>query len=737
MNGFYKLSIGVAREGHMCIMAQMSKCLKCIFGTIVIVSIAGATIQLVALAQTADPQTTGPIRLEPITVHVYKDADDVQRLPVSVTGVSESVLRGAGVLKVSDAAILAPNTFFSEFTARKLSNARFRGIGSSPSNPGITTYIDGVPQLNTNSSSIELLDIEQIEFVRGPQSALFGRNTLGGLVNITTQRPEMKGWTGGLTVPLANYSEWDARANISGPISEKAGVRMTVGRGTRDGFTINDVTGNDLDYRRTTYGKAQLWWAPTSGWEARWIVTGERDQDGDYALNDLAALRQNPFRSSRDFEGIVERDVLSSTVQVRREGARVSFGATTGMVNWKTRDVTDLDYTARPLITRDNKERDLQFTQEVRLASAPGAPIRLGDGVRLRWQTGVFFFSQNYDQDAINNFSPFLLSPQLGFPVAQHSPRSALNDKGIGVYGQMTATFSENFDLTFGARVDHENKEADLRTFFDPAISPENSVIAKKGFSNVSPQLAASYLFAGKHMVYGSVGRGYKAGGFNPASPGGSEAYGEEKAWHVESGVKTLLAGGKLSANAALFYIDWSGLQLNVPNPAVPAQFFIRNIGRATSKGFEAELNARPHANVDLFATFGLTNARFADGISSGGVDVSGNKLPSAPDHTFTVGAQLSKDLNRSLALYGRGEVWLNGGFAYNDANTQRQEEYSLTNFRAGLRGRYMFVEAWIKNAFDTRYIPIAFAYGSFAPSGFVGEMGAPRRVGVTMGVTF
>jgi iron complex outermembrane receptor protein len=716
-------------------MAHMLKPLYHILGTIVIASIAGATIQSVALAQTT--QRTEPIRLDPITVYVYKEKDDAQRLPVSVTGVSESALRGAGVLKISDAGILAPNTFFSEFTARKLSNARFRGIGSSPLNPGITTYIDGVPQLNTNSSNIEFLDIEQVEFVRGPQSALFGRNTLGGLINITTERPSLTKWTGGVTASLANRSEWDGRASISGPVSDKVGVRVTAGHGSRDGFTINDVTGNDIDYRRTSYGKAQLWWTPTSEWEARLIVTGQRDQDGDYGLNDLAALRQNPFHSSRDFEGIVERDILSPTVQIRYEGSRFAFGATTGLVNWKTRDVTDLDYTATPLIVRDNKEKDVQFTQEMRFASAPGAPARLGDGVRLRWQTGVFFFTQNYDQDAINNFAPFLLSPQLGFPVAQHSPRSALNDIGVGVYGQVTTTFGENFDLTFGARVDHENKEANLHTFFDPAISPENRVMAEKGFSNVSPQVAASYRFAGNHMVYASVGRGYKAGGFNPASPVGSEAFGEEKTWHVESGVKTLLAGGKLSANASLFYIDWSGLQLNVANPAVPAQFFIRNIGSATSKGFEAELNARPHPNVDLFATFGLTNARFADNTSSGGVDVSGNKLPSAPDHTFTIGAQLSKDLNNSLALYGRGEVWFNGGFEYNDANTVRQEEYSLTNFRAGLRWRYAFVEGGIKNAFDTRYIPIAFAFGSFAPSGFLGEMGAPRRVGVTMGVTF
>jgi iron complex outermembrane receptor protein len=719
-------------------MAHMSKLLTLTLETIAIASIAGATIQSVAMAQTTQTtQAPEPIRLETITVHVYKDPDDAQKLPVSVTGVSDSVLRGAGILKVSDAGILAPNTFFSEFTARKLSNARFRGIGSSPSNPGITTYIDGVPQLNTNSSNIEFVDIEQVEFVRGPQSALFGRNTLGGLINITSQRPSLTKWTGGVTASIANRSERDVRAGISGPISDKVGVRVTLGRGTRDGFTINDVTGHDLDYRRTSYGKAQLWWVPTSRWEARLIVTGERDQDGDYALNDLAALRQNPFHSSRDFEGVVQRDILSPTVQVRWEGSRFSFGSTTGVMNWKTRDVTDLDYTALPLVTRDNKERDVQFTQEVRFASAPGAPARLGDGVRLRWQTGVFLFTQNYDQDAINNFAPFLLSPQLGFPVAQHSPRSGLNDVGVGLYGQMTTTFGENFDLTFGARVDHENKKADLLTFFDPAISPQNRVTAEKGFSNVSPQVAASYRFAGNQMVYASFGRGYKAGGFNPASPVGSEAYGEEKTSHFESGVKTLLAGGRLSANASVFYIDWSGLQLNVPNPAVPAQFLIRNIGNATSKGFEAELNARPHPNVDLFATFGLTHARFADNTLSGGVDVSGNKLPSAPDHTFSVGAQLSKDLNKNLALYGRGEVWFNGGFEYDDANTARQDAYSIANFRVGLRWRYAFVEGWTRNAFDTRYIPIAFAYGSFAPSGFVGEMGAPRRVGVTMGVTF
>jgi iron complex outermembrane receptor protein len=707
------------------------------FFQLALILILNAVQSVSAFAQPSATQANDPIRLPPITVNVYKEPDDAQRLPVSVTGVSDSTLRGAGVRMVSDAGIYAPNTFFSEFTVRKLSNARFRGISSSPSNPGITTYIDGVPQLYTNSSNIEFMDIDQVEFVRGPQSALFGRNTLGGLVNMTTRRPSLSEWNGSLTVPVSNYGEWDLRGSVSGPVTSTLGAGLTLGRGEREGFTRNDVTGNDLDSRSATYGKAQVWWTPTSQWEARVIVTGERARDGDYALNDLATLRQNPFHAARDFEGFANRDVLSSTIQTRYEGSRFAFGTTTGLVHWKTQDVTDLDYTPRPLIRRDNTEKDLQFTQEFRFASAAGAPARVSDNVSLRWQTGVFFFTQNYDQDAVNEFAPFLLSPQLSFPINQHSPRSALNDAGVGVYGQTTATLGENFDLTVGARVDHENKEADLNTFYEPAFIAGNQVTVEKGFSNVSPQFAASYRFQPNRMVYASAGRGFKAGGFNPASPAGSEAYGEERAWHVESGIKTVLADGRLSANAAVFFIDWSDLQLNVPNPAVPAQFFVTNIGSAKSKGVEFELNARPHPNVDVFATVGYTHARFGDGTSSGGVNVSGNELPSTPDYTTTLGAQLSRDLTPAINIYGRGEIWFNGGFQYNDANTQGQESYSLANFRVGARGRYMFAEAFLKNAFDTRYIPIAFAYGSFAPSGFVGEMGAPRRYGVRMGVTF
>ena len=165
----------------------------------------------------------------------------MQSVPVSVTAVRGETLWNGGITVIREAAIYAPNTYFTDFTARKLSNPRFRGIGSSPNNPSITTYLDGVPQLNTNSSSLDLLDVEQVEFVRGPQSALFGRNTLGGLVNVTSARPSLSDWRTAVSVPVSNFDAREIGANVSGPLAAgRVGIGLSFGYGQRDGYTIND-----------------------------------------------------------------------------------------------------------------------------------------------------------------------------------------------------------------------------------------------------------------------------------------------------------------------------------------------------------------------------------------------------------------------------------------------------------------------------------------------------------------
>lgn len=691
-----------------------------------------------AIASAQAPAPPARVTLPQVTVTAQKEPADPQNLPLSVTIVPLDALWNGGMTTIGEASIYAPNTYFTDFTARKLSNPRFRGIGSSPANPAVTTYIDGVPQLNTNSSSIEFLDVNQLEFVRGPQSALFGRNTLGGLVNVSTARPSLSKWTGSAVVPLGNYNAVDLRARASGPLTSKVAAGFALGHSRRDGFTTNSVTGHDLDFRNATFAKAQVLITPAPDWEARIIYTGEHARDGDYALMDLGSLRDHPNQAARDFEGHTNRDVHAATFLARHTNERFTFASTTGVVRWKTDDLTDLDYTPAPLITRSNAEKDVQVTQEFRFASAPSAPVAIG-AASLKWQAGVFLFSQRYDQDAVNNFSPFVLSPFLPFPVAQHSPQAALDDTGVGVYGSGTLAL-DRVDVTLGARVDRENRKADLSTFLaaPQILAVPVTVNAEQSFSNVSPQAAVSFHVRPDAIAYVSVTGGFKAGGFNPTSPAGAEIYGEEKTWNLEGGLKSAWAGRRVIANVAVFTIDWNDLQLNLPDAAVPGQFYIANVGGARSSGVEFELNGRPREGVDLFATLGYTRARFGAHTTSSGIDVSDNRIPNTPNATASFGAEVSHPLRPSISLFGRAEAVVYGGFKYDDQNLAGQDAYSLANFRGGARGRRLSIEAWVRNAFDSHYVPVAFAYAQqLAPSGFIGESGRPRTFGITAGVTF
>jgi iron complex outermembrane receptor protein len=709
-----------------------------------------STSGLAQTSQAPDP----PVRFElpTVIVAVEKRPQDVLNVPVSVTTVQRETLQSAGMRYVNDAARLAPNVFIHEFSARKLSNPRFRGIGSGPNNPGVTTYIDGVPQLNTNSSSLELIDVNQIEFARGPQSALWGRNTVGGLITIASRPPSRDAWTGELTAPFGNRALRDVRASVSGPVvADRVSIGFAAGYSARDGYTVNDATGNTLDDRSAAFGKVQMLFTPGASWDARVIVSAERARDGDYALQDLGQLRRNPFHASRDFEGFTHRDVVAPTVLLTYRGSSVDVSSTTGLVRWKTFDRTDLDYTALPLITRDNTEKDVQFTQEVRFASAAAAPIVMSPTVNLRWQAGVSGFTQNYEQDAFNIFAPFVLSPFVSSPTTRRSPITDLDDLGFGAYGQGTWSIRERVDVTAGARFDYERKEARRIVFpafrlepravvgFNAVRDPaaDEDPVLGADFTHVSPQFSATFRATPRVRIYGTVAQGFRAGGFNAASPAGREAYGQEDTWNYEGGVKSSLLGQRLSLSVAVFHIDWNDIQLNVPNPAVPAQFFISNSGRAGSSGVELELAARPYAGVDLFASVGSTAATFKSGTESSGVPVGGNRLPDTPRYTANAGGELSHAMTAGASLFVRGDVTVYGDRFYDEFNSASQDTYALTNVQFGVRGTHLFGEGWVRNAFDTRYVPLALAYPGLAPSGFIGEPGAPRTFGVRLGMRF
>ena len=292
--------------------------------------------------------------------------------------------------------------------------------------------------------------------------------------------------------------------------------------------------------------------------------------------------------------------------------------------------------------------------------------------------------------------------------------------------------------LHVGLRGDYENKRGNLRTFPAPLTASDR----RKGFADVSPQLGLAYHFTPAQMIYANVGRGYKAGGFNPNPPAGSESYGRESSWSYEAGIKTSWWDDRLSLNLAAFYINWKNLQLNQPNGL---NYYIANAGAADSKGVELQLNARLLAGWDLFGGFGYVDARILNGATAmhtdafgvnTAVNVGGRHLIYAPDFTANAGTQYSWRVGRQATLYARAEVDAYGHYFYNPINTGSQSAYTLANFRAGVRGKHWFAEGWVKNAFNTHYVPIALEYPDCI-SGFVGESGAPVTFGLRAGLSF
>jgi len=691
-------------------------------------------------------ETTNTVtKLPQVIVTAQKFSEPSQSVPASVTAVNRATIVQENVHIVKDAAVYAPNTLINEFTVRRLSNPFFRGIGGSPNNPGVTICFDGVPQLSGNSSSIELVDVNQIEFVRGPQGALFGRNTEGGLINITSRRSSLTDWRAEFASEYGNYNFFDERVAVSGPIvKDQLGLSIAGGYTAREGFTENTVTGHDLDSRDDLFAKGQLLIQPSDRFEARILFTAEHDNDGDYALGDLASIRAHPFKVSRNDEGFTHRDILAPTLLANYHGEAVEISSITGAVLWKTHDRTDLDYTAMPLMLRDDVEKALQVTQEFRLASPKDSPIELTRNMKLKWQAGVFAFLQNYEQDAGTDFSAGALyysPPSLISPANTLRSHADLDDVGVGVYGQATFTAWDKLDLTLGLRGDFEDKVADLSEFFttpDPMLGAPVSHNSSEDFWELSPHGAISWHFNADRMTYFSITRGYRAGGFNTISPPGSETYGTEHSLSYELGYRSRWWEGKLQVNLALFYIDWDDLQLNVPVITSPGRYYIANVGSATSKGVEFDLAYRPLAGWDLFGSVGYMDATFGDGSEELGADISGNRLPYAPAFTGNVGTQYSWAICSAITLYARAEVTICGDFVYDSSNAEGQDTYALANFRAGVRGKHWFAEGWVKNAFDSQYVPVAFPFTtSLAPSGYLGESGAPLTFGVRAGLKF
>jgi iron complex outermembrane recepter protein len=656
-----------------------------------------------------------------VTARKWKE--EAQKVPQSLFVFDEEDLGDAGIESMRDASFLVPNLFLNEFSSRRLSFPTMRGIGSGQGDPAVTTYIDGVPQLSTSSTNLALLDIERIEFLRGPQSTLYGRNALGGIIHIIPRSPSLtREFDAGYT--FGNHGLQEFRAAGGGAlVGDDLLFRLSVLDASRDGYTTNDFTGHDVDFRDAFSTRGSLLWAPADeDWDLRLALHTERSRDGGFVLSDLEGLRDRPHHLSQDFEGRTERDLFAPAVTWTYHGDEVEVTSVSAFQDLEIYGTADFDFSIFDLVRRETIESLRYFNQEIRVSSA-------GDEAGPRWLVGVNFFTAESERSGATEFRPGVPPPMTaGIDTAS----GEFDDWGAALFAQATVRPVEKIDLGLGVRFDHEDKEVDLRRTFEMGgmTVSDDRLSLDEDYDEFVPQVSLSREMTENTLAYLSFARSFKAGGFNLTAPTGSFAFEPETSWTWEVGTKTSWFEDRLQWNFAAFHIDWEDMQLSLFDAAVGG--FVDNAGEATSMGFETELRARPRSGLEVFAGFGYTDTEFDEYVDVYGTDVSGNSLAFAPETTWSLGTTLSGGPDEEHRWFLHGEVTGVGTY-YFDAGNREDESYTLLNFRAGVARPHWRLEAFVRNAFDEEYVTVAFQPNPADPTAFVGECGTPLTCGISL----
>ncbi len=662
-----------------------------------------------------------------VTARKWEEAE--RDVPQSLSTLRYDELLERGAETITEAARSVPNTLITGFTSRRLSFPYVRGVGSGQGDPAVTTFVDGVPQLSVSSTNLPLWDVERVEFLRGPSSALYGRNTVGGAIHLHSRRPTNRTELEALTT-IGNFGREEFRAGLSTPlVADELYLRLSVSHENRDGYTTNALTGNDVDDRDSWFGHGQLVWTPDAHNTLRYTIWGEAARDGGFVLSELNGLRAAPNRIAQDFEGSADRDVLANTLHYTHSGSDLELTSITAVQDWSIEESADFDFSPIDGVRRFTQEEQTYLYQEVRVGSRGERGVQFSERTALRWLVGISGFYSDSERAATNEFraggAGILFPPgQVGSDTAA----GTFDDWGLAGFGQATLSAGQ-LELSGALRFDYEDKEAELQRTFSGF--PLSASAPSRSDREWLPRVSLAYRLTDEFSAYGLAARGFKAGGFNTTAPAGRTAFGTETSWTYELGLKAGSEAHRVEGSVAVFHIDWDDMQLSQFDPT--AGGYVTNAGESTSRGVEFECVLRPTEQIEVYGSLGFLDTEFDAFVDQFGQNTAGNDLPFAPERTASVGARYSTPIGEhGHAVFARADYHSIGRFYY-DASNLQSERYELLNLRIGGGGERWRIEGFMENALDERYVPIAFQINPADPTLFAGESAGPRTYGVTV----
>ncbi|NQZ70487.1 MAG: TonB-dependent receptor, partial [Lentisphaeria bacterium] len=514
---------------------------------------------------------------ETIIVEAEKYSKDQQDVSISITVRNDEFLKEHAIENIKELFYYVPNYIIKDTTSKRHTFPYMRGIGNGLSDPAVSTIIDGIPQLCNHTADIELINIQQIEFLRGPQGTLYGRNTMGGVVIIESKAPSQE-WNSYIKTAFGSYDYFRQSLGSSGPLSENLFISLNATHYSRDGYVKNTVTGNDIDHEETIYGRLKLDYFTESNWHMQFTMSAQDDKEGDLTFYDLASLESEPYELAHDFEGSYERQLLSPGFSLQHAGDSIDTTIISSYLKWTGENIGDIDFTPATIAERKNEISQEYFYQELRFNSSEGSDLTLGDTVNMHWLLGTSYFYSHLVRD----FSTEIFVGSPGIELAKYD----LDDYAIGLFGQATFKFNDEWEIITGLRYEYEYKKIDLDLSSTAGGTLVDSI--SEGYSQILPRLVLNHYANDDFMTYASIAKGYRSGGFNRnTTPLGQYVYDEEINWAYELGFKSSHLDNRLIYNMAIFHIDISDKQVEVPISGAPGRYYLDNAADAQNQGVE------------------------------------------------------------------------------------------------------------------------------------------------------
>lgn len=653
------------------------------------------------------PASTGePQELKPVTVTAEKVTATEMSTAVAMTVVGGEELERAGAKDTGDIVRLVPNAHMTK--AGRHSAVAFLSLrGVTPfmeAEQPVGFFVDGVHYRNID---LELMDIERVEVLRGPQSTLYGRNTEAGAVNVITRDPEPYAERE-LRLGIGDYGRRSLGGTVGGALGEDGwSWRAAVQAFRSDGYFTRQPDGvDDADKADDLTARLKLRWNPGGAWDVVATYDGQRYRDGSTNIAPLASLRADPHTVTSDLIGSNDSDSHSGSLRAVYKAPGYTLTAITAHTTEDKESTYDVDASAYDAMRLRTDVGYRRFTQELRLASPE-------DTAGPRWLAGLYYFDQSDDNDFDMDMNG------MGYGV--QSVRTRTETRNVAAFGQVTWPLAERYSVVAGLRYDRENKEADNRQLWS-AMGRDLADSVDMNFKAWLPKLGIEYRPMPGVLAYASYAKGYKAGGFNNLADPGEEVYDAEYTKNYEAGLKLAALDNRLHLKLALFHIDWTNQQVE---ELVLSQSNISNAGESVSRGGEIELLWLAARGLNLSFGAGWNDAHFTR-YRDGTADYAGNRPPNAPAYTYHLGADYAVGGGWRLRA-----DWLGTGALYYDsANSQKEDGYGVLNLRAAYRFGDHELAFWIKNALDEVYATRAFDIGGGTYAGIAGD---PRSVGATL----